>query len=199
MRLFLACFRLFISIAWWDQVMDTPEDSKIIVFKRGTFIGLNGEMLIGGQFWPNSTLGLILLWKYAQKNDRKKKISDVINKIILIFNPNITFEWWNPWFLASRVISRHHIYATIMVTMLDKIIVIGDFICIQITKDEVIQRPKNYTNASELLNEFRLYAHPECKDTVNHQALMDTLNDNGKVSFMILIDLQDNEYCILHS
>jgi hypothetical protein len=34
---------------------------------------------------------------------------------------------------------------------------------------------------------------------VNHRALMNTLKDKGQVTFMILIDLKDNEYCIVHS
>jgi hypothetical protein len=42
-------------------VIETPDDSKIIVFRRGMFIGLNETIPDGGQFCPNSMLGLILL------------------------------------------------------------------------------------------------------------------------------------------
>lgn len=62
----------------------------MIVFKSGTFIGLNDKMELGGQFCPISTFGLILLWKYAQKNDMKNRTSDVMNRIIPIFSPVTT-------------------------------------------------------------------------------------------------------------
>jgi len=48
-------------MAWWLQVMETPEDSKIMVFSSGTFIGLKDTIDLGGQFWPISMFGLILL------------------------------------------------------------------------------------------------------------------------------------------
>lgn len=53
-------------------------------------------------------LGERLLWKKAQKNETKKKISDKINKTIPIFNPFNTQCVWNPWNEPSREISRHH-------------------------------------------------------------------------------------------
>ena len=53
-------------------------------------------------------LGDNLLWKNAQKNLTKKKISDTINKAIPHRNPNSTIEVWRPWIAPSRLISRHH-------------------------------------------------------------------------------------------
>lgn len=97
----------FSKIAWWDQVTEIPDLTKIIVFSRGTFIGLNVLISEGGQFWPISIFGLILEWKYAQKNDIKNRISDVINKIIPIFSPKFTIFWWNPCVVDSRVTSFH--------------------------------------------------------------------------------------------
>jgi hypothetical protein len=58
---------------------------------------LNGTIPAGGQFIPISIAGESLLWKNAQKNERKKKISETINKIIPIFSPFITTLVWRPW------------------------------------------------------------------------------------------------------
>lgn len=104
----LLSLKLFFKIAWCAHVTLTPEDNKIIVFKRGICMGLKGSIEVGGQETPTSIVGLKLLWKKAQKNEKKKKISETINKII----PNFMFlmtlsEWW-PWRVASRVTSRHH-------------------------------------------------------------------------------------------
>jgi len=46
--------------AWWAQVTLTPEETKIIVFNRGTPNGLKGATPKGGQSPPNSTLGASL-------------------------------------------------------------------------------------------------------------------------------------------
>jgi len=82
--------KLFLSISWCAQVTVTPEDKRRIVFSKGTLMGLNGWIPIGGHDCPNSIVGEILLWKKAQKNDTKKNTSEVINKIIPVFNPFIT-------------------------------------------------------------------------------------------------------------
>jgi len=44
-------------------VIETPDDSKIIVFNKGIFIGSNELIIKGGQTCPISILGLTLLWK----------------------------------------------------------------------------------------------------------------------------------------
>jgi len=85
-----------------------PEESKIKVFNRGTWVALKGIIPVGGQKNPISTVGDNLLWKKAQKNEKKNSTSDVINKIIPHRNPLITWRVWRPWNVLSRVISRHH-------------------------------------------------------------------------------------------
>jgi len=71
-------------------VIDTPEESSKMVFNKGILIGLNEITDNGGQDWPNSTVGEILLWKKAQKKEAKNKISETMNKIMPVFNPFIT-------------------------------------------------------------------------------------------------------------
>jgi hypothetical protein len=51
---------------------------------------LNGIILNGGHIDPISILGDKLLWKKAQKKDKKKKISETMNKIIPHRNPFVT-------------------------------------------------------------------------------------------------------------
>jgi len=85
-----------------------PDDNKIIVFNKGTPNGLNGDRPIGGHCLPSSIAGASLLWKKAQKKDKKKNTSDTINKIIPHRRPNSTMAEWSPWKAPSREISRHH-------------------------------------------------------------------------------------------
>lgn len=85
-----------------------PEDNNKAVFNKGITNGLNGEIIVGGQILPISGVGDNLEWKKDQKNDKKKKISDVIKRSIPTFNPNVTFIVWFPWNVLSREISRHH-------------------------------------------------------------------------------------------
>jgi hypothetical protein len=112
----------FFSIKlWWAHVTVTPDDSKIAVFKRGTWNGLNVIIFNGGQFFPISIVGDRLLWKKAQKNLRKKKISEMINKIIPHRRPIETEFVCNPWKVPSREMSRHHWYIVIKVIKFPKI------------------------------------------------------------------------------
>jgi myosin-crossreactive antigen len=83
-------------------VIDTPEDRSRIVFSSGILIGLKDMIDRGGHACPNSTVGEILLWKNAQKNEMKKNTSDEINNTIPVFNPFITRFEWCPWFVDSR-------------------------------------------------------------------------------------------------
>lgn len=71
-------------------------------------MGLNGLIPIGGQVFPISIFGDRLLWKYAQKNLIKNKISDTINKIMPHRKPVSTNLVWHPWKVLSRITSRHH-------------------------------------------------------------------------------------------
>jgi hypothetical protein len=54
----------------------------MIVFRRGTWRALKGETPKGGHSSPISLVGERLLWKKAQKNEKKKRTSEVINRII---------------------------------------------------------------------------------------------------------------------
>jgi len=92
---------------WWHQVIDTPEERSNNVFNRGILIGLNGTIIWGGQIWPNSKLGEILLWKKAQKNEAKNKISDTINSSMPACNPTVTCNLWFPCAILSARTSRH--------------------------------------------------------------------------------------------
>ena len=63
---------------------------------------------MGGQILPISTLADNLLWKKAQKKDRKKNTSETINNNIPHRNPNSTILVCSPWWAASKDTSRHH-------------------------------------------------------------------------------------------
>lgn len=99
--------KLLFNIEWWAHVIDTPEVIKIIVFKRGTLIGLNLVILTGGHICPSSILGLKEKWKNLQKKEKKNIISDVMKRIIPIFKPFKTSVWCNPWKVTSRITSFH--------------------------------------------------------------------------------------------
>jgi hypothetical protein len=77
---------------WWAQVTVTPDERRIKVLRRGILKGLNGVIPVGGQNKPTSKFGDKLLWKKAQKNEKKNSTSEVINKIIPHFNPLRTLE-----------------------------------------------------------------------------------------------------------
>lgn len=53
-----------------------------MVFNKGTENALKGEIPLGGQILPSSILTERLEWKNAQKNEKKKQISETINKAI---------------------------------------------------------------------------------------------------------------------
>ena len=59
--------------------------------------------------------------KKGSKKRNKKKISEIINKIIPHRNPVVTIKVCNPWKVLSREISRHHWYIVIKVIKLPKI------------------------------------------------------------------------------
>jgi len=99
---------LFSIRAWCDHVTLIPEESKIKVFSKGTWVALNGMIPEGGHKKPISSVGESLLWKKAQKNEKKNNTSEVINKIMPQRRPLMTCKVWRPWKVPSRVISRHH-------------------------------------------------------------------------------------------
>lgn len=81
-NLFILSWKFLFKIEWCVHVTVKPEHTKIIVLSRGMSNGLKGLIPIGGHNWPISTEGAKDEWKYAQKNEIKKKISEIINKII---------------------------------------------------------------------------------------------------------------------
>lgn len=74
--------KLLVKIEWCVHVTVRPEDTKIIVLRRGISNGLKGMIPKGGQICPISIEGDKDEWKNAQKKEKKNKISDEINKII---------------------------------------------------------------------------------------------------------------------
>jgi len=104
----VAWVALFSRRPWCAHVTVTPEANRIAVFSNGICIGLNGWIAVGGQVDPSSIVGDKLVRKNAQKNDTKNNTSDKINKIIPHRNPFVTIFVYNPWYVPSRVTSRHH-------------------------------------------------------------------------------------------
>jgi hypothetical protein len=82
-------------------------------------MGLNGWIPVGGQVDPTSSsvVGDGLVWKNAQKNETKNKISETMNRIIPHCRPFVTIFVCNPWNIPSWVTSRHHwiIVNTVMI------------------------------------------------------------------------------------
>ena len=74
------------------QVTVAPELNKIAVFNKGIENGFKGSTPLGGQTAPISIVGAKLLWKKAQKKEKNKHTSDIINKIIPYFNPCFTIK-----------------------------------------------------------------------------------------------------------
>lgn len=53
--------RFLLSISWCAHVTVTPDERRRMVFSRGILIGLNELIWNGGQVWPSSRVGEILL------------------------------------------------------------------------------------------------------------------------------------------
>lgn len=88
---------LFSNNVWWHQVRLTPEHNKIIVLSKGISYILKGVIPVGGHIYPISKVEFKLLWKKAQKNEKKNITSEIINKIIPTCNPFITAIECIPW------------------------------------------------------------------------------------------------------
>ena len=67
-----------------------PDLSSVSVFSRGIAMGFSGLIPSGGQLAPTSIVGASLLWKNAQKKEKKKSTSEDMNSIIPCFNPVCT-------------------------------------------------------------------------------------------------------------
>jgi len=61
-------------------VIVIPDDNRMAVFRRGVLNGFSGLIPVGGQHDPSSSLGASLVWMRAQNNEKKKRISDTINR-----------------------------------------------------------------------------------------------------------------------
>lgn len=104
----IVSFRDSSNILWWAQVTETPEAKSTAVFSRGTAYGLIGSIPVGGQTHPSDGVGARLLWKNAQKKEKKKATSEAINRIIPARRPFTTGDVWWPRYVPSRITSRHH-------------------------------------------------------------------------------------------
>lgn len=82
--------------------MEAPENSRTMVFSKGTPVGLNPWISLGGHWNPSSDVVESLLWKNDQKKARKKKTSDKMKRIIPIFTPSFTSFAWSPIEVLSR-------------------------------------------------------------------------------------------------
>lgn len=92
----------------WAQVIVAPLERSTVVLRRGTPNGLIGWTQVGGHEDPISAFGQREEWKKAQKKDMKKQISLMMNSIIPTRTPFSTLFVCFPWYVASRLISRHH-------------------------------------------------------------------------------------------
>lgn len=86
---------------------------------NGTPRGLNGNICCGGHSTPSSVSDALLLCTKVQKKERKNITSDVIKRIIPIFNPFFTNVLWDPLFEDSRSVSRHQRVDSITVNKID--------------------------------------------------------------------------------
>jgi len=120
--------------------METPEDKRRRVFSKGMLIGLNAIISWGGHLIPNSTLGEILLWKNAQKNDVKNSTSEIINKSIPTCKPTVTCFLWFPCSMVSEKTFFHQLNDTIINTKNVKIKVVVDLVFIHNTIEVVKQK-----------------------------------------------------------
>lgn len=93
-RAWIVLIRFCSSSLWWAHVTVTPDASNVAVFNKGTLYGFKGLIPDGGHEHPISGVGDNLLWKKAQKNAKKNKTSDVINRIIPHRKPFVTYEVW---------------------------------------------------------------------------------------------------------
>lgn len=104
-----------------------PDDSRIIVFNSGIKNGLNILIPMGGHIIPNSIICVKLRWKNLQKNDKKKKNSEIINNNIPNFIPINTLNECIPCNVLSRVMSRHHWYIIVVIIIIPIIFIINIF------------------------------------------------------------------------
>lgn len=93
---FIVGYRWEFNIARWDHVIVIPDDNNIIVFNNGNAHGSNEDIPTGGQLSPVWTQEFIIIWKKAQKKEKKNIISLTINKHIPSLIPFWTLIVWYP-------------------------------------------------------------------------------------------------------
>ena len=91
--------------AWCVTVTDDPDDNNIVVFAAGTSEASIGSNALGGHSDPISIAGANDEWKYAQRIERKKKTSLIINNATPKDNPFCTLSVCAPKYVASVIIS----------------------------------------------------------------------------------------------
>jgi len=100
--------KLELSKDMWPHVIEAPLARSNVVLSRGTSSGSSEESPAGGHTEPNSTLGLREEWKKAQKNEKNKQTSLIMNRIIPNRKPSSTLYVCLPCMVDSRTTSRHH-------------------------------------------------------------------------------------------
>jgi len=116
-------------------------------------MGLKEVIDNGGHICPNSTVGEILLWKNAQKNEMKKNTSEEMNSTIPVFRPFITILEWFPWFVDSRWMSRHQVNANRSIVIMEIRRIMLIFLLIMISPDVTRARmPLDANNGQGLIS-----------------------------------------------
>ena len=96
-------------IAWWENVIVAPEQSKISVLSNGIALGSKTSIPLGGQMFPISIVGARLAAKKAQKKAKKNITSETMNRITPYRRPSWTIFVWQPSKVASLTMSLHQI------------------------------------------------------------------------------------------
>ncbi len=102
------CF--FAKILLCAQVILTPEDNNMIVFKKGKPQGFKTSIPCGGHVAPICIEEIKLEWKNAREKPKKNIISDVINKTIPKRRPFTTLFVWLPSKVDSVITSVNQRY-----------------------------------------------------------------------------------------
>ena len=127
---------------WCAYVTVAPDDSRRIVFSRGTSYGDSGSIPCGGQCAPSSTVGARALWKKAQKMLMKKNTSLTMNRATPRDSPFCTAKVWFPRYVPSADTSRNH----------------------RIIANSVDRNPRT-TNVRPLANPWKYITPPDVRDS----------------------------------
>ncbi len=117
-NLVMELFFLPVIMEWCVQVIVIPDLRSTSVFNSGIAMGFRASIPSGGQLDPISVVGTSLLWKKAQKKEKKNNTSEVMNSIMPCFKPVCTFIVCSPWNEDSRIMSRHQTIIIIVVNII---------------------------------------------------------------------------------